>query len=219
MASDSPARARLPTCTAAPMALPSIPLSLVASSCSCVVNRVSTPMFTVFHRNFPASQYTGWPWSSWHTIIWLALPLIWCLITASPRSESDEDSEALRIGEGPLTGRTMPFDGRGGRARAGRGRGAGGPVRPPVVHRRPGVPEVLRHPRRRAGEGVRRRHRVRRLRGRGLRPGGGGRHAGPSRPLDLPAAAVAGGRGAGGPRAVRRAAPRRDAVRGRPARA
>src|SRR5439155_25194507 len=95
MASDSPARARLPTCTAAPMALPSNPLSLVASSCSCVVNRVSTPMFTVFHRNFPASQYTVWPWSSWHTIIWLALPLIWCLITASPRSESDEDSEAL----------------------------------------------------------------------------------------------------------------------------
>ena len=75
--------------------------------------------------------------------------------------------------------------------RASYARRARHPVRPPVVHRRARLPQVRRGRPGRAGAGVRRGHRVRRLGDRGLRPRPRGRHAGQARPVDLPGAALA----------------------------
>jgi hypothetical protein len=50
-----------------------------------VLKRVATSTFAVFHRNFPASQNIVCSASSWQTTIWLAVPLIWCLITPPSR--------------------------------------------------------------------------------------------------------------------------------------
>ena len=81
--------------------------------------------------------------------------------------------------------------GQAGRLRSPRTRGARRPLRPVVVHRRAGLPEVRRGRAGRARGRLRRGHRVRRLGDRGLRPGLRGRHARQARPGDLPDPAVA----------------------------
>ena len=81
--------------------------------------------------------------------------------------------------------------GQAGRLRAPGTRGARRPVRAAVVHRRARLPEVGGGRAGRARGRLRRGHRLRRLRDRGLRPGLRGRHAGQAGPVDLPDPAVA----------------------------
>ena len=70
-------------------------------------------------------------------------------------------------------------------------RGAGHPLRPALVHRRARPAQVGGRRPGRARGGVRRGHRLRRQRHRGLRAGLRGRHARRARPLDVPGAALA----------------------------
>ena len=102
--------------------------------------------------------------------------------------------------------RLRPADGR--RARC--------PIRPPLVHRRPGLPEELRHHPGRARGRPRRGHDLRRVGHPGLQPGAGIRHARRARPEHLRDRAVAGRGRSRRPHVLRHQAPVGGAVRGRP---
>ena len=107
--------------------------------------------------------------------------------------------------------------GQADRVRVAGDRRAGRTVRPDVVHRRARVLEVGRHRAGRAGRRVRRGHRLRRLGHRGLRPGLRVGHGGPSRPVDLPGAALARHQPGDGPDVLRHLDAGRLAVLRRPA--
>ena len=96
-------------------------------------------------------------------------------------------------------------------------RGARRPLRPPLVHRRARHPEGLRDHARRARDGARGGHDLRRLGHRGLQPGPGIGHARPSRPEHVRDRAVARRRRPRRPHVLRHQAPVGGAVRGRPA--
>ena len=101
------------------------------------------------------------------------------------------------------------------RVRAAHRRRTGHPLHPPVVHRRAGVPEVVRHHPGRTGDRLRGGHGLRRVLHRGLLPGAGVRHAGPARPDHVPDPPLE-GLGERGPHVLQHRDARRRAFRGRP---